>query len=233
MNCLQLRRELLASPRRRDAEHDTHLALCQACAALVDGIDTLDRRIHEAALVPPPDGLVDRILLKRARAPKWRLAVAAALLGVATVLASVMPDVADLFDFTGTAEVVGPTHPGVAAIALVVDDEARVVDVTGIGAAQQIASSLKRLGLTLDDVSATTYVGKCHMSGGDCDHLLLSTPEGFANVLLLPDHQVVQRVLVADRRMIALVNPAPHGGYIVVAHTQKLAKRTGRLFRRG
>jgi hypothetical protein len=33
--------------------------------------------------------------------------------------------------------------------------------------------------------------------------------------------------------MTALVNPAPTGGYIVVAQTPKMVKRTGRLFRRG
>ena len=233
MNCLQIRRELLASPRERRPEHLAHLCRCSDCAGLVARIEEWDRGIHEAALVRPPDGLAHRVLLGRAARSKWRFATAAAL-GVTIALAIVLPNVIDTFDEAGTAEAVGPAHPGVAAIALVADDEASIVDAGRIGDPGEIASSLKRLGLILTEGGGSTYyVGKCHISGGDCDHLLLSTPEGYANVLLLPDHPVPRRVLVADRRMAALVNPAPHGGYVVVADSPKLAKRTGRRFRRG
>jgi len=233
LNCLQIRRELLAAPRESTARHAAHLSECPDCAGLAARIDELDRGIHDAALVPPPDGLAHRILLQRTAGSKWRFAAVLAL-GLTMAVGLVLLSVIDLFDVAGTAEAVGPAHPGVAAIALVADEEPNTADAGTAGNAAEVASSLKRLGLTLTEAGGTTYyVGKCHMAGGRCDHLLLSTPEGHANVLLLADYPVGRRVLVADRHMTALVNPAPHGGYIVVTESPKLAKRTGRRFRAG
>lgn len=224
----------MASPRAHVRQREEHLARCSACAHLAARVNELDRDIHEAALVPPPDGLTHRILMDRAARPTWRFAAAAALLSVTIAVVLILPHVIDSYELAGPAEAVGPAHPGVAAIALVADEEPSTVDSGRIGHASEVTSSLKRLGLTLNDPGGTTYyVGKCHMSGGNCDHLLVSTPGGYANVLLLQDHPVLRRVLVADRSMIALVNPAPNGGYIVVAKSPKLAKRTARLFRRG
>jgi len=231
VNCFQVRRHLLTSPRAHADGQDAHLETCAECARLAARIDKLDREIGDAALVPPPAGLAHRVLLGREARPTWRYAAAAVLLAVSVSAALVLPKLIDAFEFAGTAEAVGPAHPGVAAISLIADS---VLNARQMGDPAEIDLSLKRLGLTLGKADATTYyVGKCHMAGGNCDHLRLSTPEGDADVLLLSEYPVTRQVLVTDRRMTALVNPAPHGGYIVVAQTRELVKRTYRLFRRG
>ena len=234
MNCFQARRDLLTSPRTRSDERDAHLATCTECAAVAERVDALDRRIGEAALVPVPEGLAHRVLLARSGGPKRRLSSIAAILTAAVATALVFPSAMDAFDLAGTAEVVGPAHPGVAAISLVAGEQRDAADAHITGDAAEIEQRLKRLGLTLGKGDATTYyVGKCRMAGGECDHIVLNTPEGSADVLLLPEYAVPRRELVTDRHMTALVTPAPNGGYIVVAQSPKVVKRTGRLFRRG
>jgi len=194
----------------------------------------LDRDIQEAVLVAAPEGLADRILLARRARPKWRYAIAAVLLGALAPLAWMVPSAIEAMDFAGTAEAVGPAHPGVAAISLIADEEPGVVNAAENGNPAEIEASLKRLGLTLGASQADTYyVGKCYMAGGECDHILVRSPEGYANILLLPDHPAARRQLVTDRSMTALVNSTPHGVYVVVTQSSKLARRTGRLFRRG
>ena len=234
MNCLQARRELLASPLPHSDERAAHLADCADCAKFAERMKRLDRDIQEAVLVPAPEGLADRILLARRSRPKWIYAIAAVLLGALAPLAWMLPTAIDAIDFAGTAEVVGPAHPGVAAISLIADEDPGILNAATDGNPQEIEASLKRLGLTLGVSKAHTYyVGKCHMAGGECDHILLSSPDGYANILLLPDHPAARRQLVTDRSMIALVNSAPHGVYVVVTQSPKLARRTDRLFRRG
>jgi hypothetical protein len=91
---------------------------------------------------------------------------------------------------------------------------------------------LRELGLELKqgDVHAY-YAGKCRLPGADCDLIVLDTPDARANVVLVPSYVIDGRVLVADRQMIALVNPARTGSYIVVADSPKIAKRMRRLFK--
>jgi hypothetical protein len=93
---------------------------------------------------------------------------------------------------------------------------------------------LKRLGLSLKTEGVkVAYAGKCYMPETECDHLVLDTPDGHVSVILVPDYPVGARALVADRRMTALVSPAGQGGYIVVAGSPKVAKRTSKLFVKG
>jgi hypothetical protein len=122
----------------------------------------------------------------------------------------------------------------VTAISVVVEqqpaslDEARGVDFAAM------EDGLKRLGLSLKkDGVKVDYAGKCYMPDSDCDHLVLETADGHVSVILVPDYPVGSRVLVADRRLTALVSPAGSGGYIVVAGSPKVAKRTEKLFVKG
>ena len=78
MNCFQARRDLLTSPRSASPERDEHLAVCSECAAVAASLDTLDRRIGDAALVPVPEGLTERVLSTRTGRPKRRYASIAA-----------------------------------------------------------------------------------------------------------------------------------------------------------
>ena len=234
MNCFESRRLLLAAPRARSAEHEAHIEACPRCASLTAGLADLDLRIEKAAYVAAPEGLAHRILLARRPRPPWHYAAAAVIAFLSGVLVLTAAEVVHPPGFTRTAEAVGPTHPAVAAIAQVIDEDLpqSLSEEKGAG---DVAHVLKRLGLALRKGEATAYyVGKCHVAGaGDCDHIVLSTRDAHVNVLLVPDYPLPARMLVSDRRMIALVNPSARGGYIVVADSVKVAKRMERFLKKG
>ena len=232
MNCLQSRRLLLAVPREQSSEHRAHIQACATCATLAQRLPELERRIEDAVLVPVPDALTHRILLRRHGRRIWQYAAAAAV-AIASVLGWLWAaDVVEAPDFPRTLQVVGPMHPAVAAIAEVMDDAARPATTDSA----EMEAGLKDLGLMLKrGQTSAHYVGKCHIEGSiECEHIVLSTPDASANVMLMPDYPLTDRMLVSEGRMVALVNPAGKGSYIVVAKSPKIAKRVSKLLvRRG
>jgi hypothetical protein len=226
MNCLATRRMLLGSPREQTAELRAHIGHCTTCRSLAAELTELNREIEEAALIPVPDALTHRLLLRNRRRSTWHYMAAVA--GMVTLVFSGLV----LFDINDAhIEAVGPNHSAVAAITLVVDDK---MELMKAGDNIEMQQRLKQLGLALDvgDVHAY-YAGKCQMVSSECDLIILDTPESRANVVLMPRDVLQRRVLVSDRQMTALATPAKAGSYIVVADSPKVAKRMQRLFRRG
>jgi hypothetical protein len=229
MNCLQSRRLLLALPRAHSDEHRTHIDACPGCARLTQELEAFGRDIEDAALVPIPDSLVDRILLRRKHSqPIWQYATAA-ILALAAVGIALVAGVAEPY-LDRTVEAVGPTHPAVVAIAEVTDEQQELVQ-SALGA-DDIHQDLQRLGLKLKPGEATAYhLGKCRIQGGgDCDHIVVSTHDVHADVMLLEHYPHSDRLLVADRQMVALLSPTGSGVYIVVAQSSSAAKRVEKLF---
>ncbi len=233
MNCLESRRLLLASPRHLSVEQHTHLAACPECVGLADRLGDLDREIESAASVPIPDALAHRVLLGRQSRPVWRYAAAAAVVIVSALVGLALPHDWDINGLSGPLQAVGPTHPAVTAIAFVVDQQPGLLEGGGVGDPAIMKDGLKRLGLAMKSGATVDYVGKCYMPETECDHIVLNTIDGKVSVILVPDYHVEGRVLVADRRMTALVTPAGAGSYIVVAGSPKVARRTEKLFVKG
>lgn len=232
MNCLETRRSLLAEPRRRTHDLERHLETCAGCSSVASGLTALDDRIADAASLPVPDALAERILLARKPRPKLRYYAAAAAIVLAASLGTIL-GTSDLIDPATTVEAVGPEHPAVAAISEVAQDVPRAA-LSDVEASREMEQVLGRLGLALKKGEATAhYVGKCQVTGALCDLIVLSTHDAQANVLLVPDHPLGERVLVSDGRMSALVSPARSGGYIVVSDTPKNARRMARLIVKG
>lgn len=231
MNCLACRLMLLISPREQSVEQRTHIAACGPCARLMAELADVDRQIERATLSPVPDGLAQRILLARRRRPVRHYAAAAVIALAIATSALVLPNAFDATMLPSPVQAVGPSHPAVAAISLVVEGRAELAQQ---GNTAEMTYRLKQLGLALDKGEVHAYyAGKCHLFGGECDLIVLDAPDARANVVLVPDYPFAGRVLVADRRMIALASPAKAGAYIVVADSPKVAKRMQRLFRKG
>ncbi|MGZ5167234.1 MAG: DUF3379 family protein [Burkholderiales bacterium] len=237
MNCLESRRSLLSTPRKRSDVLQKHIDECTECARFAMGITGLDHGVERAARVRVPESLAERVLLRRRLSPAWHdgmKAIAATLVAAAGLgLAYFAVDPFD--DRALPMQAVGPSHPAVAAISLVVDEEPWLLEESA-GADQSAGDEgLRRLGLQLNKRDVyVRYVGKCGIPGdGDCDHLVLDTPDGHISVILLPGRPMKDRVLVADRSMTALVTPSRNGAYIVVADSAKVIKRAKRLFVKG
>jgi hypothetical protein len=235
MSCLAFRRLLLASPRERTPAQQTHLEGCEDCAQLATDLSALDRKIGRAMRLPVPDGLADRILLPRLRMQRWHYGAAAAALAAAIALGLTAHGLIDPDETALAADAVGSAHPAVAAISMVVEREPALLKEGRTGDPLVMEQRLKYLGLELkkSDVSVR-YIGQCEIGGAACDHLVLVTPEGHVSVILMAGGNPSTRALVADRRMTALLSPAPTAGsYIVVAESPKAVKRARRLFVHG
>jgi hypothetical protein len=233
MDCLQSRRLLLSAPREHSAEHRTHIGGCRACARFARRLLDLDRRVERAALVPIPDALAHRVLLPRRVRSMWQYTAAAAIAIGSALAAWFAGDGVDSRGLVVTAHAVGPTHPAVIAITEVIEED-RLPAPAPVDATE-VLQGLKRLGLAINASHASArYVGKCRIGGSsDCDHIVISAPDVYANVMLVRDYPINDRVLVEDRRMVALMSPAGHGGYIVVAQSSKAARRAEKLLVRG
>ena len=161
---------------------------------LMAELANVDRQIERASLSPVPDGLRHRILLARRHKPVWHYAAAAVIaLGIST-LALVLPNPFDATMLPSPVQAVGPSHPAVAAISLVVDGRTELAEQ---GNTAEMTYRLKQLGLALDKREVHAYyAGKCHLFGGECDLIVLDAPDARANVILLPDYPFAGRVLL-------------------------------------
>lgn len=79
------------------------------------------------------------------------------------------------------------------------------------------------------DGISVSYLGKCPVPGGAGEHIVLATPYGHVTLILVPDHPVGSRVMVADRNMTAAANPVGAGGYIVIAQSAQTIRRVERM----
>jgi hypothetical protein len=140
----------------------------------------------------------------------------------------------DVFFSPAPLQAVGPAHPAIAAITEISEETLKPIQASA-EASRDVAEVLKPLGLSVNnaEVTAAHYVGKCRVTASDCDHIVLSTKDAQANVMVLADQSLGDRVIVADRRMSAVVQPAGNGGYIVVADTPKKARRIEKLLVKG
>lgn len=236
-DCLGVRRRLLAAPRDREADLGAHLDECRSCARFADDLKALDRKVVKATRIPVPEGLNERIVLAQAggrhtRAGRALVATAAALvvsIGAVTMLpAAEDPPALE-------AEMVAQAQTAVSAISMVLDEQPARKEAPRVDEAVS-AQRLNEVGLALKkeekEKVLARYLGKCHVSGRACEQLELLTYDGHVSVILMGNERAAKPVLVADRRMAALLSPAPHGAYIVIARSPLAARRAQKLFER-
>lgn len=219
MNCMEFRRLMLAEPRSRSEEQQAHLAQCEACAGFMKEIESLEARIEEAMLVPVPESLDERVLLRRKiRAPAMRTwALAASLVAALGVGIYFYRSPGGVEDRIQAATSLGTYHLAVKAIVHVLDDEPQMLkDNPGFDPAVMQAA-FTRLGFNARAKAVTVrYFGPCPMMRDMAEHVVLQTPFGQATLILVPDQPLASRVVVTDRDKTAVVGPARAGGYYIL-----------------
>lgn len=231
MNCLEFRRKALADPHARSLEQLEHAARCAECNDFLEHMQSLEAEIQEAATVPVPDGLADRIVLKTktGRSSLYkRAALAASLLlalGIGTWSYKSLQDT-QRKTLVETAAVAREDHMATMAISFVLDHEPRLLDENKRGDPEVLRQALRRLGLTLPGGEVQVrYLGKCPVPGGTGEHVVLMAPWGRVTLILVPDQPLPTRVVVAHRERTAIAAPVRGGGYIVIADSLIHAKR--------
>ena len=196
---------------------------CAACATLAREMENFEAKIHEAILVPVPDGLAARVLLRQqvkregTRLRMWALAASVVLvLGLGLVF---LREGTEPQDGVMTAAALGDNHPAVAAISYVLDHEPQLLKENRAGDPTVMREALMQLGLALPAKGITVrYLGKCPVPpGGTGEHVVLQTAFGHVTLILVPSQPFASRAVVAYRDRTAIASPARAGGYILVA----------------
>ncbi len=214
------------------------MAQCAKCAALAREIENFDAKIHDAVLVPVPEALADRVLLRhKVREPArfggfrfgiWALA-ASLIVAIGAVIQLHRADIGDE-ERIATSAAVGEGHAAIAAISYVLDHEPQLLKENVSGDPAVMKSALMRLGMKLPPKGTTVrYLGKCPVPSGEGEHLVLQTPFGQVTLILVPEQSLGPRVVVAYRERTAAVSPLRSGSYIVVADSLQAVKRLERL----
>jgi hypothetical protein len=240
MNCFEFRRLILADPRRRTQAQQEHQARCSSCAALAKEMESFEAAIHDAAAVPVPEGLAERILLRQravARSGWFAWLRQPSSMGAWALAASLVIGFGTgAYFFLGSesrqqeqqvldAAALGERHPAVAAISYVLDNEPRLLAANVSGDMRVMREALARLGLKLPVGAGVRYLGKCPVPNGEGEHLVLDTPYGRITLILVPDQVLAPRVVVSYRAKAALAAPVRSGGFILVANSpETLAK---------
>ncbi|MBI4195158.1 MAG: DUF3379 family protein [Betaproteobacteria bacterium] len=234
MNCMELRRSLLVNPRLRDGDLQTHLAECAACSAFARQMESLESRIEEAARVPVPEALDERVLLRQSMRRPARFAMLA--LAASITLAVGLGILVVHERGPGGGEIVsgvalGSEHPAVAAISYVLDNEPQLLEEGRRGDPAVMRGAFARLGLNLPANGVTVrYLGKCPVvPSGTGEHVVLDTPVGRVTLILVPEQPFTSPVVVADRDKTAVARAVRTGGYILIADSLKNARQIEKM----
>ena len=235
MNCLESRRLLLVAPRAPSADHRAHIDACPPCGRFAHEAERLESAITDSLLIPVPEALTDRVLIATGRQGRRRLGAALVAAGVLCAVWLSGASIAEAPELSRTIHAVGAAHPAVAAIAEVTQEPSRAATAHEALGATDIDEHLERLGLSVPEGDARAdYVGKCHIAGSaECEHIVLHTDREHASVMLMQHFPAVDRMLVSDQRLVALMSPARDGAYIVVAASAETARRIEKLLVRG
>ncbi len=228
MNCLEFRRWVLIGPRQITAEQEAHIERCARCAEFAQSVARDEAAIEQAMLVPVPEGLAERVLLRhKIHSPnRWGMLALAASLLVAVGVAFHFHEAPRQGDEMASAQRLTANHPAVAAISYVLDHEPRLLKENRAGDPKVMRAALSKLGMTLPaNIGSVRYLGKCPVPGGTGEHVVLQTPFGHVTLILVPDQLFASRVVVSDRNMQAVVAPSRSGSYILIAESSSTLKR--------
>jgi Protein of unknown function (DUF3379) len=220
MNCLEYRRTKLSDPRRLPAEAQAHERECAQCLAFAREVDETDAAVAEALAVRVPEGLAERVLLRRRPArlgwAPWALAA-----GLVLALAATVHPFRD-----------DPAQYARLAIEHVVMEPESLTTERGNDPAI-VQAAVRSFGGTLKEpLGRVRYVRLCPVEGGTGWHIVFETPEGLATLILVPDKHVASAAGADAGGLDAMVQPAPRGYYAIVTASRGNTVAADRLVRR-
>ena len=214
-NCMAFRRAKLGAPRESSAVALAHLAQCPECANFSRELDEMDRALEEAARVPVPEGLADRVLLRhqlRGRPRRNWLALAATLLLSAVAALLYMQE----------SEQQALAQRMIAHVLSEPEVLAKTQQVSEAHVARAVAS----IGGSLrGSFGRVTFLDQCKGLDPGGTHLVIETPNGPVAVLLLPNARRWRNANIEGQGLVASVAAAERGVVSVVARSAADAER--------
>ena len=180
-------------------------------------------------LVPVPEGLAERVLLRhKTHGPsRWSTLALAASLLVAVGVAFYSHEVPRQGDEIVSAQLSGAHQHAVAAISYVLDHEPQLLKENRAGDPKVMHAALSELGLSLPaNIGSVRYLGNSVLPDGSRgEHVVLQTPYGHVTLFLMPEVFLASRVAVSDRNRQAIVAPRRDGCYILIADSSQTLER--------
>ena len=222
MNCLEFRRLKLTDPRRVPEEARSHANDCLACLAFARSVDQSEAALERTLAVAVPEGLADRILLRRGgqRRASWKaLALAASI--VLAVAAGVIVVSRDA-DSSSQARL---------AIEHVLDEPESLT--THYNAdPERLAEIVRDLGGDIrEPIGRVRYIKRCPVEQGSGWHIVFETPQGLATLILVADRPISTATTANLGRWTARVEPIRRGYYALVTDSAESNFAVNRLIK--
>ncbi|MFC3107359.1 DUF3379 family protein [Undibacterium arcticum] len=222
MNCLEFRREKLADPRWLSAEALAHLEHCAPCHAFAHSVDESEARLAEMLRVPVPDGLAERVILRRKNGfsftPRRRALVATILLTVGT----------------GALYWKALPAPDYARLAIEhVIDEPESFTTTRNADPALLRKVLHDFGGELTaPLGQLRYLRLCTVPGGMAWHIVFETDHGLATLLLILARDMKASGSAAEMAgWHAIAQPVGKGCYAIVTDSPESLDAVSRMVR--
>ncbi len=222
MNCLEFRRVKLADPRRVPEEARSHANDCPACLLFARSVDESEAVLERTLAVPVPEGLADRILLRRSdqRRASWKaLALAASI--VLAVAAGVLV----------TTWETSSANQARIAIEHVLDEPESLT--TSYNAdPERLAEIVRDLGGNIrEPIGRVRYIKRCPVEQGSGWHIVFETPQGLATLILVSDRPITAAATANLGRWTARVEPIRGGYYALVTDSAESNSTVNKLIK--
>lgn len=204
MNCLDYRRQRSAGENPSPSAA-AHAEGCAACQEFARRTQQFERALQGALTTPVPDGLADRVLFRRRNGWGWsamKFAAAASVLLFITIASQPLW-------LRGLA-------PADAVLAHILLEEPLEKLASHSGNSGFSKAALTAAGFDNLSGEQVRYLGVCPVPGGKGHHFLVSTGDGEASLVLIPQRSFGGKQQSDHFGRHAIVLPAKQGSYALV-----------------
>lgn len=224
MNCLEFRRLKLADPRHVDAAGQAHLEACASCREFALEMDGLEERLAAQLNVAVPEGLAERLILRRKTgtpfSAKFFAMAASVFVAVAVGLTS--------WKFLAT--------PNYARFAIDhVMNEPESFTTVRDADPQLLHQVMQNFGgEMLAPIGTVRYIKLCPVPGGTGWHIVFDAGDGkLATLILIPArHGKTGSEYARLGNWNAVARPGGQGFYAVITSSPDSLAKTDALIRR-
>jgi Protein of unknown function (DUF3379) len=209
MDCLTLRRLVLADPRRADDRMSEHTAQCPPCNNYKQEICQLESVLENAVKLPVPECLPARILLRQSnqsrRIGTWGIAAVLAACWVVAVAIGL--------------RILPPESPArwQAAIQTYMDQTGTTPDLAANVAHRDVDAVLNDLGVALSpDIGNIVAAVPCVIGKRRSAHLTVAGEFGPVTVLIMPDAEISEAVDIKTAGLSGVIAPCPRGSIAIL-----------------
>jgi len=224
MDCLTLRRIMLATPRDARPEVIEHLRGCADCDAFVRELENFEQHLHEAASVPVPDGLAEQIIVRHREQPWPTLSDRKPRWLTRTTLALAASVVLALSAIVGYNTVQSSREELGASFIAHVLSEPEVLQANEHVELARLEQAFSRYGGKLTGtIGDVRHLGRCLIDGVLADHILVQTAHGPATLILIPERRAsLSRPMTKDGYAVVIL-PLRSGSVGIVTESPKRA----------